>query len=197
LSGYNLIASLFNLNLDMLRTFFVPFALVICFFYTSCASPGGLFKSYIHTKGSLNSMELDLLKEYLSRTDASPKDTIFIKYDFNGETCWDHLDLQSDEYIDRVVLSAQMRTTATLKARPGISIHKFRENGNAFNKLKLRDSDIKIDSSGLIRQLLFKEKQTCGTSGIVLPSGEFILVKYDSHFDALSLSGKKMGEVLR
>ena len=181
----------------MLKTFLVPFALFICFLYTSCASPGGLFKSYLHQKGNLTSLQLDSLKTYLSRTNSSPKDTVIIKYDFNGENCWNQLDHQSDEYIDQVVKSAQVRTVTVLRDRPGISIYKFREEGISFNKLKLRDSDIKIDSSGFVRRLLFKEKQSCGTSGIILPSGDFILIKFDSHFEALSLSGKKIAAVLR
>ena len=173
-----------------------PLLPVICLIWIFCASFGAPVAGAKYEKGRLSSLQFDSLKTYLARIDASPKDTLIIKYDFDGESCWDQLDLQSDDYISRVVLSARNRKSEIERERPGVSVYNLRETGSAFNKLKLRDHDIKIDSGGFVRRLLFQKKQGFGSSCIILPSGDYILVKSDAHFEALNLSGKKITSIL-
>ena len=68
--------------------------------------------------------------------------------------------------------------------RPGITVFHFKENGTNYNKIVKWNSAIQTDN-GLLKNLLFRERAICGSSAVVLPSGKYVILKSDSHFNAL------------
>lgn len=138
-------------------------------------------------KGVLDTKQLNSLKLFLENTSGiKAKDTMVIKYDFNGDPCWNALDKKDKSYIQRVISGYQSRIKEKANQRPGISIFQFREAGQAQSAFKTESVDIMIDN-GYLRSLLFKQRITCGSSAIILPGGQFIVTKYDPHFDAINL----------
>lgn len=170
---------------------------MVTFFLVACGQSGKLYRNNKLETGSLTNSQLDSLKTFLTNSAFEPRDTIFIKFDFNHESCWEALDNQSDEYINRVVSNSQNSIRSKMANRPNVSIYQYKQSGKAFNKLKHWNTDIKTDSSGYIRKLLFKEKTACGTSAIITPGGKFLLIKSDSHFEAAYMTAEDVAKELR
>lgn len=137
------------------------------------------------------------LKQYLtSIAKTQLKDTIIIKYDYNNETCWDELDKRSDDYVIPFITANQERVKSLLTLRNNVSIFAFREPGVNFNKIKKWDKSIIIDSDRYLFNMLFKERSTCGNSIIVLPDGRYVVIRSDSHSEAMEYSQGKIIELL-
>lgn len=139
--------------------------------------------------GEITEVEFNNLKQLLSDLSKLPvKDTLFIKYDFNRETCWDMTDQKDDVYIRDMIQFAQQRVQETSIKRPGVSIFRLREKGNSINKLISRDGSILIDIHKKIFHLLFKKRSLCGSSIIILPDRRFILLRSDPHMEVLNFA---------
>ncbi|GAA4338809.1 hypothetical protein [Flaviaesturariibacter amylovorans] len=135
------------------------------------------------TTGQLTPAAFDSLKQHLTRYSDGPlRDTLFLKFDFNRESCWNRLDEQGNEHNRSFVANKQRRMADMRAARTGASFIELREPGKRFNKLKSFDSTIKTDD-GYLRALLFRKRATCGTSALILPSGQYILLPGDPHFE--------------
>lgn len=168
------------------------FSLFLLIYLTNCSTSSTLPKSSQHKKNVLDTEELKSLKSYLQGFyQIKIQDTIIIKYDFNNDNCWDALDNQDRTYIESVILNYQTFIKIKSAERPDVSIFQFRESGQKQSSYKLDNTDIKIDN-GYLRKLLFKQKATCGSSIIILPSGQFIISKSDPHFQVLELNSKKI-----
>ena len=145
--------------------------------------------------GSLSKEEYKAFREYLESKNLATKDTIFIKYDFNNETCWDMLDGSGKEYINKVLVGFQKQISDFNKQSRGAIAYNFREPGKNFNKLKLWDPTIIIDDNLFLRKLFFKKKHQCGTSLLILGDGSFATYSSDPHFEFLQVyknyEGKK------
>ncbi len=161
----------------------IPIAIKICFCSTAFAQLG-VNKSIV--KLSLTRTEHEELRSFLAKYDTTKlQDTIFIKYDFNHETCWSRLDQQPDDYVKKVLEAQQDRIKKKLSSNRPISVFEFREKGKDVNKLKKWNQHIIIDSSRLLYKVLFKQKDTCGSSAIILPDRRVIIIRSDGHFEAL------------
>lgn len=146
--------------------------------------------------GSLSEKQLDSLHLFLKQNDrVELKDTIIIKYDFNNDGCWDDLRDQNTEFLNNVRWAFQKNITDKAQKRPAVAIYQYKEVGKNFSQVKASGLEIETDS-GFLKQLLFREATTCGTSAIILPTGKFLLVKSDPQFSALLLSGKEIEEKL-
>jgi hypothetical protein len=138
--------------------------------------------------GKLEKPVFDSLKQYLFSITGKPvNDTIIIKFDFNHETCWSLSDSRTDAEIDAAIARVNEHQAAVLSSRKQLSVFLFRETGRDFNKLISRNNTILIDN-GFMEHLLFKQKTVCGTSAILDPSGSYLLVRSDSHFEALHMT---------
>ncbi|WP_443944090.1 hypothetical protein ACJVDH_14350 [Pedobacter sp. AW1-32] len=145
-----------------------------------------------YAAGSLNDAQMDSLRTYLSQNErVKLEDTIFIKYDFNNDACWNDLEGQNPEFINNLRWTFQKNVQEKAADRPGIAIYQYAEAGNNFSAVKTKGLEIETDS-GFLRKMLFKEKVQCGTTAIILPSSKFLLVKSDSHFAALLLNAKEI-----
>ena len=159
----------------------------------SCASS----KLYVdeekrYDAGSLSGAQLDSLHSYLRENDrVKLKDTVFIKYDFNNDACWNDLNGQNPEFINNVRWAFQKNIIDKSAKRPQVSIYQYKEQGKNFSDVKSSGLEIETDA-GLLRRMLFKEITTCGSSAIVLPDGKFLLVKSDPQFSALLLSARDL-----
>ena len=162
--------------------------------FTACAAPK-LYRSNRYSTTVISEETLNKLKSYLQKHEVSTvKDTIIIKYNFNGDDCWRMMD--SDQQKLESVLSAyQAHHKMVALKRPNVSIFEFSAKGKNQNNYKLNNSDILIDE-GDIRELLFKEPTTCGSSILILPTGKCLIVKSDSHFEALNLNSKAIDSLL-
>jgi hypothetical protein len=141
-----------------------------------------------YTTLRLSSSEHTALRDYLLRHQPiKPTDTLVIKFDFNRESCWDGLDMQPDTYIQSALTAYQNKIALAAAQKPNFKILQYRQSGSAISKYKKWNKDIIIDD-GTLRKLLFAEKTTCGSSAIILPNGECLLIKKDSHFDAIRLA---------
>jgi len=157
-----------------------------------------LKQKYRVAKGTIDPQSKDSLMSFLGLNAAEAADTLYIRYDYNGETCWDLLDGQPRDYIVGVINNSNQYLQQQREQRPGIRIFSYREWGNNFNKLKLWNSDIVIDEKGFLRTLLFgKKKATCGKSAIIFPSGDFLLFNGDSHFISLQTTSSDLHELLK
>ena len=136
------------------------------------------------------------LKQFLASTNSTVKDTIFIKYDYNYETCWNRLDEQNDDYIRKIISGRQQTVIKHLKLRPEISIFNFREPGNNVNKIKKWDDSIIIDNNKTLFNLLFSKRSTCGNSIMIMPDRQFIFIRSDSHSDILELTQNDIKDIL-
>lgn len=139
----------------------------------------------------LSETEFENLKEYLSTTqNIIPKDTIIIKYEFNGETCWDMLDLEDDDYIHKIIDFRRKEIDKfNLLHKDGVAF-RIREEGKNFNKVVSFDKTVLVDKSSFLRNLIFKEKNTCGNTVIILKDGKYYLRKGDPHFDIIQILNK-------
>ena len=146
----------------------------------------------------LNESEYKFLKYALEKYSREiVNDTIILKYDFNRESCWDMLDRQSDSYIQSVIRHRQLFIQQQSLSRKSVSVLRFRERGNSFNKLIDWDGTILVDQKKEIYKALFKKRSSiCGTSAIVLPDRRVVIVFSDSHFEALTYSKEKISKLL-
>lgn len=166
-------------------------AIIFISTFSNCSS-SKLYRTGKYFKGSLNDSDYVKLREYLH----VKTDTIVLKYDFNRETCWDNLDRADDSYIRTVVKNYQSLIDSISKLRPQISIYQYREPGSQINKFKKWNEQIKIDN-GLLRKMIFTEKTVCGTSAVILPDKNYILIKSDSHFEAVLLTKDVLSVLLK
>ncbi|MBC6112415.1 hypothetical protein ACFOG5_10080 [Pedobacter fastidiosus] len=149
-----------------------------------------------YESGSLSDGKLDSLKIFLKEnTRTELKDTIFIKYDFNKDVCWKDLNYQNATFLNDSRFAYQNYVKEKSAKRPSISVYQYRGEGDSFSPIKSKGLEIETDS-GFLKNLLFKEQTTCGTSAIILPSGKYLLIKSDSHFAALLLSGKEIENLI-
>lgn len=143
-------------------------------------------------KGKLSDSNYNALKIYLQQylPDKKLKDTIVIKYDFNNADCWHASNEDEDSIVLKSVHHYQRFVNLKVSERPGITVLEFREKGNQISKYRKLNDFVKVDS-GFLQQLFFYEKVTCGTSVIILPDQQFLLLKSDPHFDALFIFSEK------
>lgn len=184
----------------MKRNFFHITSLIAILFLTESCNSSRLYRLEDKNKishGQLSESTFNTLKQFLTTTsNATLKDTIIIKYDFNNETCWDLLDQKDDNYIMGFVARHQDRVQQVLNTRQNVSVFNFREPGNNLNKIIKWDKSIMIDSSKQLFNLLFKDRATCGSSVIVMPDKQFIFIFSDSHLEALDMTQKQIEEIL-
>ena len=133
----------------------------------------------------LTEVDFQALKKFLLSKNLEVRDTIFIKYDYNRESCWNFLDTQNDDRIKNVMTLFQKNISDFNKNHPGAVAFNFREPGKAINKLKLRDETIIIDDELVLKKLIFSKKMECGNSAIIFDDGSYILRFSDPHFDLL------------
>ena len=148
-------------------------------------------------KGELSEADYTSLKSILLENSKSVlQDTLIIKYEYNNETCWMFLDKLNDDEIASSIKIRQLQIQKACLVRKGISVFKFREKGLDLNKVVERDSSILIDRKKQLFRLLFKKRATCGNSIIVLPNRKFILIRSDSHFEAINYTQDQISDVL-
>ncbi|MFW0717273.1 hypothetical protein [Pedobacter sp. N23S346] len=132
-------------------------------------------------------LKADSIRNYLAQiSNEKIQDTIIVKYEFNKETCWNVLDEQSDQYIARVIQSANDYTERYQNIHTNVTILRIRESGNNFNKLVFRNPKVIVDG-GYLRQNVFVKRATCGTSMKLYPDGRYEFILSDSHFKILEL----------
>lgn len=148
------------------------------------------------SSGKLSNEQIDFVKKFLSPYTSELQDTIVIKYDFNKDDCWELLDAQNKRYIREVLASHNKYITGYEQAHPSISVFELREEGNKFSMLKQWDQHIKIDSGGTFLNKIIKKEAKCGSSIMIFPSGEYIFIKGDSHFETLYLTKEQMTIIL-
>lgn len=168
---------------------------------SNCSSISKLYRfddderTYI---GKLNDSSFTKLKQFLKNsTDSKLKDTIIIKYDYNNESCWNLLDQKDKDYIMGFVTNYNERVEKSLYARPNIGVYNFREPGNNLNKVKKWNNEIRIDSTKLLFNLLFKERCRCGSSILIMPDKRFIFLRSDAHSEILDLTKEQINEIMR
>ncbi|MFD2286379.1 hypothetical protein GJU39_00460 [Pedobacter petrophilus] len=135
--------------------------------------------------GTFTRGKADSIRNYLTQiSNEKIQDTVFIKYEFNGETCWSILDGESDKYIAGVIQSANDYTQRYKNAHPNVTVLRIKESGKNFNKLVLRNPKMIVDS-GYLRQNVFLNTATCGTSMKLYPNGNYEFMLSDAHFKIL------------
>ncbi len=142
-------------------------------------------------KGILSKEEFTALKEFLAENNLQIKDSIFIKYDFNKENCWNNLDSTNDENINKVKSAFQKQIIDFNNKHKNAIAYNFREPGNRVNKVKLWDDSIIIDDQLFLKQLLFNKKKQCGSSVLINKDGTFLMNFGDPHFNLLNITNKK------
>jgi len=136
--------------------------------------------------GNFSKQTVDTLRAYLQRFSVEKlKDTIIINYNFNKDHCWQMLDEKPKKYINKVIENSKKYVADALLARPYISVFSFREAGDYFSKYKKYDNTILIDS-GYLKNDFFTDNAVCGTSLMVFPKGNYLYVRSDPHFEALT-----------
>ena len=147
--------------------------------------------------GKLSSQEmLDLRNFLVTKSSQAVRDTIIINFNYNNANCWQRLDQESDEYIQNFVDGSKEYVVKNTENRSKMNYFQFREPGKNINKKILWDDSISLDETLFLKNLLFLNKQSCGNSAIILPNGDFIILKNDSHQEALSFNKKKISEIL-
>lgn len=168
------------------------FGISFCFY--SCGQYRAFYRhddKEAYQAGQLSQPLFDSLKHYLFMATGKPvRDTIIIKFDFNHETCWDLSDSRKNAEIDAAITRMNNHNAEMALSRGKMSMYQFRETGRDFNKIKYRNDSIMIDN-GFLGKLLFKQKTVCGTSAIIDPAGRYLLMKSDSHFEALYITSEK------
>ncbi len=168
------------------------FICILSFIFCKCSETQELPKGRYdyntrgkYMKGKLSDSSFAALKnDLLLYSSEEIKDTIVIKYDFNNADCWGGQHEMVDSLILQIIQSYQKGVVAEMVKRPGISVFEFREQGNETPKYRKWNNNVKIDN-GFLQRLFFTERVVCGTSVIVLPDHQFLLVKTDPHFEAL------------
>ena len=156
-----------------------------------------LYENSKYGGGKLSSSEIVDLKSFLGNNVSNTvQDTIIINYNYNNANCWQMLDQQSDEYIQQFVEGSKEYVLKSTEKRDKISYFRYREPGKKVNKKILWDDSIAFDETLYLKNLLFLNKQSCGNSAIILPNGDYIIVKNDSHSEALTFNKKKISEIL-
>jgi hypothetical protein len=118
------------------------------------------------------------------------KDTIIIKYEFNNESCWDRLDREENSRIQYFIDLHQKEIEKFNSIhKNAVALH-FREEGKNFNKVVFLDKSIFVDQSSFLKSLIFKEKNMCGNTIIMLKDGTYYLRKSDPHFDIIQVMNK-------
>ncbi len=169
---------------------------VVLFLNLSCKAHY-LYENSKYGGGKLSSTESSDLQNFLGGNSSNTvRDTIIINYNYNNANCWQMLDQESDEYILQFVESSKEYVIKNTKDRSKTSYFQYREPGENVNKKILWDESITIDDSLFLKNLLFKNKKSCGNSAIVLPNGDYIVVKDDSHSEALLYDKKKVSQIL-
>lgn len=139
-------------------------------------------RDHVYTGQLSDSVYLALKNYLLATTHRQPRDTIIIKYEFNGETCWDRSDMT---YADSFFINAGPRIEQYNlwldQKRTGASIWRFREPGNEINKNIKWNKTIIIDSSKTLFKLFFSRREICGSSILVTPDRRYVFFKRDSH----------------
>ncbi len=107
----------------------------------------------------LNETDYQALKFFLAAKNLEVKDTIFIKYDYNRESCWNFLDTQNDERIRNVMNRFRKHISDFNKNHQGAIAFNFREPGKRTSKLKLWDETIIIDDKLFLKKLIFNKKK--------------------------------------
>ncbi|WP_146202917.1 hypothetical protein [Pedobacter paludis] len=167
-----------------------------CSYFLMACSPKLYNAENQYESGSLSEAKIDSLKSFLKENArAELRDTIFIKYDFNKDVCWNDLSYQNATFLNDSRYAYQNYVKEKSAKRPTIAVYQYRQEGSSFSPIKSKGLEIETDS-GYLKNLLFKEQTTCGTSAIILPTGKYLLVKSDSHFAALLLNGKEIEKLI-
>ena len=139
----------------------------------------------------LSSEEFAQLKDFLLHKNIPIKDTIIIKYEFNGDDCWHLLNQKSKNYIHKVRDGMQKHiSNFNLSHSDAIAI-RVKESGKNFSDYILDDPTILTDDDKLLRRLLFKKTESCGTTAVILDDASFALKESDSHFSVLNILNNK------
>ncbi len=174
--------------------------LILTFLFYSCGANRRLYTNKDDgqiSHGILNDSSYIAIKSFCQQySSVQVNDTIIIKYDFNHENCWNTLDMTEESRIRNVIDSYNASIDNEKSNRPGISIFQFREAGNAFNKYKKWNTEIKIDSSGVLGNILFSQRVVCGSSAIILPDKRFVIIRSDSHLEALRYTSEMIKAIL-
>jgi hypothetical protein len=141
----------------------------------------------------LSATDYESLKVFLASKNIEVKDTIFIKYDFNGESCWNGLDGRNDQQIIAVMKRFQKKISDFNNNHKDAIALNFREPGRRVNKLKMLDNTIVIDDELFLKKLIFRKKKECGNSAIIFDDGSYILRFSDPHFDLLPEGSENAG----
>ncbi|WP_312750982.1 hypothetical protein [Epilithonimonas hominis] len=160
-----------------MKNYIIPILFVANFYQSQITNRDKIF--------TLAKVEYDNLKTYLASKNISVKDTIVIKYDYKNESCWNLLDEQSDSRIKNVLQNFKKHIKDFNDKHPEAIALNFREPGRNFNKLKLWDDSIIIDENLFLKNTIFKKKNMCGNSAIILNDGSYVLRSSDPHFDLL------------
>ena len=181
----------------MQKTYFIVLLTASVMFLNLSCKSSYPFEDAKYAAGKLSSPEIkDLKNLLLANTPSKIQDTIIINYNYNNANCWHNLDQESDEYIQQFVVESKKYVLKNTTSRHKTSFFGYREPGNNVNKKILWDDSIYIDDSLFLKNLLFSKKKSCGNSAIVLPNGDCIIVKDDSHNVALMLSKKEIYQIL-
>lgn len=175
--------------------FFLAFAIL---FY-SCSRSFPVYKDVNNriTVTTITESSFSILKNFLQKnSEATLKDTIIIKFDFDKENCWQGLDKDSFDYLLKVLDNHQKHRQELIEERPGVSFFEFRQPGNHLSQLKRLDKKILVDKTSTLTQILFTAHTECGSSAIILPDKKVILVYTDPHFDAFYFTGEKIKTIL-
>ncbi len=174
----------------MNRQSFTLILLLLAFsFLTNCSIK---YKNNYISKNTLSqgtltdSVYSELSKILFESTNYKPKDTIIINYNYNNYNCWINLDKQNDSYINAVILGKGKRIRTKLSYSENTSVYRFKQVGNKFNKVILRDNSILTDEKSKLFNLLFNHEIKCGNSILIKPDKKFIYLKNDAHFELLN-----------
>ena len=182
-----------------MKFFMISFFIFLLYALVGCTVSNKIYKENERVvTGKFSEAQAMAIRTFLiNDTKVDLTDTIIIKYDYNNDQCWTMLDNNDDAYITKVLTSHQSRMEKRKTQRNNISIFEYREQGNDFSKYKYRDTNIRIDSTGKLSTYIFNDRAICGTSILILPSNEYIIIRSDSHFEILDFSPKKINELLQ
>lgn len=136
--------------------------------------------------GVLPETSLRELYKVLASYSNEGKDTLLIRYHYDNGSCWIIKDKSdSDDETWEWIKWNQQQVANAISARPGLSFFEFREPGNRSNRVVRWNNQIIVDSSNILHRLLFKKKNRCSNSILILPDRRFVLFEGDSHNDFL------------
>lgn len=136
--------------------------------------------------GILPEKNFTTLHQFLSDHSNGVKDTLLIRLYYNNGTCWMIKDKSdSDQETREWIQWNQKQVANAVTARPGLSFFEFREPGNRANRVIRWNNQIIIDSNHVLHSLLFKKKNRCSNSILILPDRRFVLFEGDAHNDLL------------